>query len=88
MYQKSKSILWALTDSGIVIQNLNSNTFYELDQFQEKVWSLIDGTHDEAKIISTLATDNSNPATTQLTERIIAELEALKQAQLIIKIGQ
>jgi Coenzyme PQQ synthesis protein D (PqqD) len=54
MYKKNKHVFWVQTDTGIVLQNINTNHFIELNKMQEKVWEYLDGTFSDEAILGVL----------------------------------
>ena len=60
MYKKEKGILWALTEPGIILQKMSTNTFYELNEVEERIWSYVDGSHTQEAILERLKKDFSN----------------------------
>lgn len=86
MLRKNQSILWALTDMGIIIQHLTSNTFYELDEVQERVWSYVDGTHTREDIIRKVSSDLQVSSPSEVAQKIDSSLDELLQAELILSV--
>jgi hypothetical protein len=44
-YEKSHSVLWALTGNGIVLHNFSLQKFVELNSPDDLVWAYLDGAH-------------------------------------------
>ena len=85
MLRKNSSILWTFTDAGIIIQNLESNLFMELDDFQEKIWAFIDGTHTENEIVNYLVV-TKNKTTFSKRKKIVQQtIRILKKNSFIIE---
>ena len=66
MYKKNLYVFWVQTDAGIVLQNVNTNHFIELNKAQEKVWEYLDGTFSEQGIAEVLVKQNNIPESESL----------------------
>jgi hypothetical protein len=84
--RKNTGVLWALTDDGIVLQKMSDNSFYELNIVQEKIWSLVDGTHDEQDIIEKVSETYANIPTGELVSIVNDTLALLHHNGLIAKL--
>lgn len=83
--RKNTAVLWALTDDGIVLQKMSDNSFYELNIVQEKIWSLVDGTHDEEDIVEKVSETYANFSTAELVSIVNDTLALLRHNGLITK---
>lgn len=76
--------MWALTEPGIMIQNLDTNAFLELNEVQERIWSYIDGTHTEEEILSRLQQEFIQESPGDLELLLKKTISNLAQFELII----
>lgn len=83
MLRKKTSILWALTEPGIMIQNLENNHFIELGEVQEKIWSYIDGTHTSDEITEKLRIEFHDQPVHSLQLLVRQTLDYLLESELI-----
>lgn len=83
MYRKNLYVFWVQTDTGIVLQNVNTNHFIELDKIQEKVWEYLDGTFSEKDIAKVLAKQNMNIMEPELLETVKSTVAILLDYDLI-----
>lgn len=60
-YEKSDTVLWAFTPSGIVLHNFSLGRFVELDAAGLLVWELLDGVHSTEEIKHRLRSANCMP---------------------------
>jgi hypothetical protein len=79
MLRKNLSVLWAMSDPGIVLQNLNTHTFCELNEIQEKIWAYLDGTHGEQDIIELLTTEFWERSSEDIRIMVETTIELLRE---------
>ena len=83
MLKKKSSILWALTEPGIILQDLNNNVFFELDEVQEKIWSYIDGTHTNDDIVIAVSKKFTHLSFSSVRETTTKTIEYLLHNNLV-----
>lgn len=83
MYKKNKHVFWVQTDTGIVLQNVNTNQFIELGKVQEKVWEYIDGTFSEEALLGVLTDTYSTAPVPELQETVKSTITILLDFDLI-----
>jgi hypothetical protein len=83
MFKKEKSILWALTDPGIILQKVSTNTFYELNEIEEKIWSYMDGSFTQEAILEQLKKDFKDVGDDELSKILHDTTEYLHTNGLI-----
>ena len=69
--------------NGIVILNLNTERFYELDEVGKRFWELLSGDQEYTFALNALQ-DEYEVSTEQLQADIIRLIEELKKAELIV----
>lgn len=83
MYQKNAHVFWVQTDEGMLLQNVHTNQFIELDKTQEIVWEYLDGTFSE-EAISEVIISRKGPADKKvLLEKVHSTVELLKSLDMI-----
>ena len=60
--ERSNNVLWSLSPTGIVLHNVVSRTFLELDEMGYRVWGLLDGARSAGHVIKYLAEEGSAPS--------------------------
>jgi len=50
MYEKSHTVLWAETETVIVLRNFSNGIALELETERRQIWELCDGVHSEFAI--------------------------------------
>jgi len=83
MYKKNKHVFWVQTDTGIVLQNVNTNHFIELDKMQEKVWEYLDGTFSDVAILGVLNRHYADAPEAQLVKTVKSTIAILLDFDLI-----
>ena len=83
-YRKRENILWALTGSGIVIQNLDTNVFLILNETQERVWAYIDGTNSMNQLIEYIYKESDNISYEQASRIVEETVKILRVNSLIV----
>lgn len=84
MLKKNLLILWTPTEYGMIIQNLKTNIFFELDEIQENIWAYIDGTNTEEDIIKKLVVRYTDLSPENLTKEVNDLILELTHNDLII----
>ena len=69
-------------DDEVVVMSLDSGDFFSLTGTARDIWGLIDGTHDKAAIIETLARRYSAPRNA-IADEVEAFLAQLSRAGLL-----
>lgn len=85
MLRKKLDILWAFAEPGIMLQHLPTNTFFELSEIQERIWSYIDGTHSREAIIERMIADYPNLDTDEAKTLTNTTIDSLLENQLIVQ---
>lgn len=83
MYRKQLFVFWVQTGSGILLQNVNTNNFIELDKIQERIWAYLDGTFSEDNILEVVSNENKDLSKDKLKETIQSTLAILLDYDLI-----
>jgi hypothetical protein len=83
MYRKNTYVFWVQTDTGVLLQNVNTNQFIELDKAQEKVWEYLDGTFSKEAIVQVLKRNGVEKAEPELLQTVESTIAILKSYDLI-----
>jgi len=83
MYEKNNHVFWVQIDSGLLLQNVQTNYFIELNAVQGKVWEYLDGTFSEQEIAKKIYTKNNQISLSQIRTEVTATISLLKQFDLI-----
>lgn len=85
MFRKSHFVFWVQTDEGLILQNVNTNIYIELNHIQEKVWSFLDGTFTAEMIIDKLIHQKIGIPNDEVSEIVQSTIELLIYYDLINK---
>ena len=83
MYQKNLYVFWVQTEKGMLLQNVHTNQFIELDKTQEIVWEYLDGTFSEEKIAQVIVSRQEITDNKELMKKVHLTVELLKQFDMI-----
>lgn len=83
MYRKSLHVFWAQTDNGMLIQNINSNHFVELNQVQGRIWEYLDGTFSDHEISNVLLKYTIGISQVELLQTVQSTILLLLENDLI-----
>ena len=83
MYQKNSHVFWVQTDEGMLLQNVHTNQFIELDKTQEIVWEYLDGTFSEEKITEVVIKKQGVTDKKELIKKVHTTVELLKSLDMI-----
>lgn len=83
MYQKNSHVFWVQTDDGMLLQNVRTNQFIELDKTQEIVWEYLDGTFSVEKITEVIIDKQGISDKKELMNKVHSTVELLKMLDMI-----
>lgn len=83
MYQKNAHVFWVQTDDGMLLQNVHTNQFIELDKTQEIVWEYLDGTFNEEGITDIIIQRKGLTDRKELLETVEQTVALLKELDMI-----
>jgi hypothetical protein len=72
--EKARDVLFALKEDGVVLHNISSNRYCELDGVEFRAWSLLDGSRSVREMLSVVrvfGTEESHPASTDQTVIVV-----------------
>lgn len=83
MYQKNAHVFWVQTDEGMLLQNVQTNQFIELDKTQEIVWEYLDGTFNEEEISEVIITKKGPGDKNEIQEKVRSTIQLLHELDMI-----
>lgn len=83
MYQKNAHVFWVQTDEGMLLQNVQTNQFIELDKTQEIVWEYLDGTFNEEEISEVIISRKGPADINEIEEKVRSTIQLLHELDMI-----
>jgi hypothetical protein len=85
--QRQDQIIVQKASRDVLLFNMDTGSYYALNEVGERIWNLCDGTHTVAQLVGILAKEYNAPA--EIIETDILELlEDLRSKNLIVDCGR
>lgn len=83
--ERSSDVLWSLSPTGIVLHQLRTRRYMELDRSGYYAWALLDGARTVSEVIERMCESGSAYTTHESPEVLARIIDALEQFQFVVE---